>query len=286
MFELAPLVEKSFEMWPGVLRVAASGAGAHGAVEAGIDAAREISASLMSDAELLTRGSVDVLPRGLAARGLLEAARGMMALMPVEGSLPLLAGLPGAVCDVVVSAMRNVGDVEFLSATLGDASAFHRSANTPDRVPGGLPLMAGEFLKGLSSGCTSGGVAFAGTGRFFPTGGVADLIATLGEMASISALAAAVLADAMVWPQATPRHRRIADPLVAAAFQDRKLVEAVGLMPPDEIWETLSKGMRTASRLREKRILIAAAFALKGRGRVTGPVAGDRLLRFGVSEWR
>lgn len=286
MLELGTLVEKSFEMWPGVLRIAASGAGAHGAVEAGIDAAREIAASLMSDAELLTRGSVDVLPRGLAARGLLEAARGMMTLLPVEGSLPLLAGLPGAVCDVVASAMRGVGDVEFVSATLGDSSAFYRDRNAPDRALAGLPLMAGEFLRGLSSDCTSGGIAFAGTGRFFPTGGVADLIATLGEMASLSALSAAVLADAMVWSQATPRHQRIADPLVAAAYEDRKPVEAVGLMPPDEIWETLSKGMRMASRLREKRILIAAAFALKGRGRVTGPVAGDRLLRFGVSEWR
>ena len=286
MFELAPLVEKSFEMWPGVLRVAASGAGAHGAVEAGIDAAREIAASLMSDAELLTRGSVDVLPRGLAARGLLEAARGMMTLLPVEGSPPLLAGLPGAVCDVVASAMRGVGDVEFVSATLGDASAFHRTGNVSDRALTGLPLMAGEFLSGLSSDCTSGGIAFAGAGRFFPTGGVADLVATLGEMASFAALSAVLLSDAMVWPQATPLHRRIVDPLVAAAFEDRKPVEAVGLMPPDEIWETLSKGMRMASRLREKRILLAAAFALKGRGRTTGPVAGDRLLRFGVSEWR
>jgi len=286
MLELGTLVEKSFEMWPGVLRVVASGTGAHGAVEAGIDAAREIAASLMSDAELLTRGSVDVLPRGLAARGLLEAARGVMALVPVEGSLPLLSGLPGAVCDVVVSAMREVGDIEFVSATLGDASAFYRDGNVSDSVLAGLPLMTGEFVSALSSDCPSGGVAFAGTGRFFPTGGVADLIVTLGEMASFSALSAALLSDAMVWPQATPRHRRIADPLVATAYEERPLVEAAGLMPPDEIWETLSKGMRMASRLREKRILSAAAFALKGRGRVTGPVAGDRLLRFGVSEWR
>ena len=286
MFDLAPFVEKSFEMWPGVLRIAAAGPGAHGAVEAGIDAAREVAASLMSDAELLTRGSVDVLPRGLAARGLLEAVRELMPLLPVEAMPPLLVGLPGAVCDVVLAAMRGVGDIEFASATLCDSSAFYRVGAVSDDVLAGLPLMAVEFLRGLSADCVSGGIAFGGTGRFFPTSGVADLVATLGDGAGISALSAAALADAMVWPQARVNRRRIVDPLVAAAYADRDSVYLSGVIPPDEIWETLSKAMRAASRLREKRVLIAAAFAFKGRGRTAGPVAGDRLLRFGVSEWR
>lgn len=286
MLELAPLVEKSFEIWPGVLRIAAAGSGAHGAVAAGIDAAREIASSLMSDAELLSRGSVDVLPRGAAARALLEAARGLMALLPVEAMPPPLVGLPGAVCDVVMSAMREVGDIEFASATLSDVSAFYRPVNAPEAALAALPLMAAEFLRGLSTDCASGGVAFSGAGRFFPTGGVADLVATLGDMAAFSALSAAVLADAMTRPKAGANRRLIVDPLVAAAYADRASVYLSGLMPPDEIWETLSKGMRMASRLREKHILIAAAFALKGRGRVSGPIAGDRLLRFGVSEWR
>ena len=131
-----------------------------------------------------------------------------------------------------------------------------------------------------------GGVAFAGTARFFPSGGVADIVATLGDTAVVSALGATALAEAMTWRQARARQRRITDPLVAAAYRDRQVVDAPGLMPPEEIWETLSRGMRVASRLREKQVLTAASFALKGRGRTTGPIAGDRLLRFGVSEWR
>ena len=286
MLDLAPLVEKSFEIWPGVLRIAAAGPGAHGAVAAGIDAAREIASSLMGDAELLSRGSVDVLPRGVASRALLEAARGLMALLSDEAMPPVLVGLPGAVCDVVINAMREVGDTDFASATLCDVSAFYRNASAPAAALAALPLMAGEFLRGLSSDCASGGIAFSGMGRFFPTRGVADLVAVLGDTAVLSALSAAVLGDTMTWPQAKANRRRIVDPLVAAAYAGRASVYLPGLIPPDEIRETLSKGVRMASRLREKRVLLTAVFALKGRGRTSGPIAGDRLLRFGVSEWR
>jgi len=83
-----------------------------------------------------------------------------------------------------------------------------------------------------------------------------------------------------------PRRSRIVDPLVAHAWEGRVIADAPGLIPPEEIWEALSKGMKRAGVLREKRLLRAAAFALKGRGRTLGPIDGDRLVRFGVSEWR
>lgn len=286
MCEFSPLAEKSFEMWPGVLRIAAAGPGAHGAVAAGIDAAREIAGSLMSDAELLTRGSVDVVAHGAAARCLLEAAQSMLSVLPVEAAPPLLAGLPGAVCDVVVKAMREIDDIDFASASLGDASSFYRDASAPKIALGALPVMTEEFLQGISSNHVSGGLAFSGMERFFPTGGVADLVATLGDTAVLAALSAAVLAGSMTWPQARANRRRIVDPLVAAAYEDCGSVYLPDLIPVDEIWQTLSKGIRMATHLHDNHVLLAAALTLKGRGRTQGPVSGPRLLRFGVSEWR
>ncbi len=59
-----------------------------------------------------------------------------------------------------------------------------------------------------------------------------------------------------------------------------------GLIDADAVWQVLSAAVRQATVLRDKRLLGAAALGVKGRGRTIGPVDGDRLLRFGVSEWR
>ncbi len=59
-----------------------------------------------------------------------------------------------------------------------------------------------------------------------------------------------------------------------------------GLIDGDAVWQVRSAAVRQATVLRDKRLLGAAALGVKGRGRTIGPVDGDRLLRFGVSEWR
>jgi hypothetical protein len=284
MLTLDSHAEKTFEIWPGLLHLVAAGAGAHAAIDAGMDAVREASESLMGDADLLSRGSLDVLPRGAAARHALEVARGAVHGFGAQSLPPLLVALPGALCDVVLAAMRRVEALDFCAVALGDALAFHMDSAVAPAVWGALSPVAAEFAQG--SGRLEGGVAIAGVSRAFPGSGVGDLVVAQSENAALAALSVASLADALVWPRARVRRQRIVDPLVTQAFRDHPLVEAPGLMPPEDIWETLSKGMKRAILLRDKRLFIAAAFAVKGRGRVVGPVGGDRLLRFGVSEWR
>ncbi|MGB3811578.1 MAG: hypothetical protein WA943_15910 [Parvibaculum sp.] len=278
-------VEKSFELWPGVLRLVASGPDAYAAIDAGIDAARETAASLIADAEIVVRGSLDMLPRGVAARAVPEVARSVMDALGASRMPPLLVALPGAVCDVVLTAMRSASPLDIGLVTLGDTLAFHLDAGAVMPALPAMPHVIGEFVRALGSGA-EGGAALAGLGHFFPTAGVADGVVVQGKSAAVAAYLAASIADSMTLPATKHRRTRIADPLVARAWEGREIADAPGLIPPEEIWEALSKGMKRAAGLREKRLLRAAAFALKGRGRTLGPIDGDRLVRFGVSEWR
>ena len=286
MLALDAYVEKSFEIWPGLVRLTAAGPDAHAALDAGMDAVRDIAGSLMSDAELLARNSFDVLPRGAAARAVLESARGFAQSLGAAPLPPLLVALPGAICDAVLAAMRSVSQITFASVALGDALAFHIVAPLAPSLIAAMPQVSGEFVAALGAQTGEGGVALAGATRAFPGRGVADLVAAQSASAALASLVATALADAMTWRGARVDRRRIADPLVAQAFSGRDHCIAEGLIPPEDIWETLSRGMKQATALREKRQFQVAAFALKGRGRTLGPVSGDRLLRFGVSEWR
>lgn len=283
-------LEKSFELWPGLLRLVATGEGAHAALDAGLDAARDASATLLADAELIanTGGSVDLLPRGQAGRQVLEVMRALMQVVPSAKPSdlpPLLVGLPSAVCDVVAEAMRNAGPCDIVVASLGDALSFHVDGGAVLPADISLPLVTGEFLR-MQGERQSGGVAFAGAQTHFPASGVADRVALHAKSAALASFAAAYVADGMTVPGMLRRKERIADPLVARAVEGRVLAGHVGLLAPETIWDALSGGMKRASLLREKRLLRVAALALKGRGRTLGPIDGNRLLRFGVSEWR
>jgi hypothetical protein len=283
MPEIDSHIEKRFELWPGVLRLMAAGPGAHAAIDRGMDAARAVASTLMVDAELIARGSADVLPRGIAARHALEAARGIAQV--VGDQVPALFALPGAVCDFVLHAMRGAGPIDVAVVALGDALAFHLEGGAGFPMLPSMPLVSGEFARALGSS-TEGGIALAGLSSAFPTSGVADHVVVQGKSAALAALAASSISDSVTVAERKPRRARIADPLVALAWKGRDAAGSAGLVAADEIWAALSKAMRRASALREKRLLRAAAFALKGRGRTLGPVDGDRLLRFGVSEWR
>lgn len=286
MLVLDAYVEKSFEIWPGLVRLTAAGPDAHAALDAGMDAVRDIAGSFMADAELLARNSFDVLPRGAVARSVLEIARGFAHSLGAAPPPPLLVALPGAICDAVLAAMRSVAKLTFASVALGDALAYHFVGLLPPALMPAMPQVSGEIVAALGGQAGDGGVALAGTTRGFPATGVADLVAVQSAHAALAALVAASLADAMTWHGAHVDRRRIVDPLVSQAFSGRNLVVAAGLIQPEEIGEVLSKGVKRARVLRDKRQFQAAAFALKGRGRTLGSVSGDRLLRFGVSEWR
>ena len=288
MLATESFLEKKFEMWPGLLRFSASGEGALSALDLAMDTARAICDSLMGDAELLSRGSLDVLPRGAAARHALEAGRIVSAALGAQPAPPLLVALPGAVCDLVLAGMCDAGGVDAACVTLGDACSYF--AGHDGLMPLGMPPVGQEFARSLDGAGYSGGIALGGAAHVFPTSGIADLVAAHSVSAAQSALLVASVSDMMVWRGAKARRGRIVDPFVAQAFSGQTLAEPVGLVPPEDIWEVLSKGARRASLLRDKRLFTACVFALKGRGRIVAPVGsglgGDRLLRLGVSEWR
>lgn len=54
----------------------------------------------------------------------------------------------------------------------------------------------------------------------------------------------------------------------------------------DEIWDRLGEALRRARTLLAQTRIHAAAVALRGRGRIAGPVNPDLLIRFGVSAFR
>ena len=293
MLKTDTYLEKSFELWPGLLRFAATGEAAYAALEAGLDAAREVAATLMADAELIANaqfdgGAFDLLPRGHAGRLAADAMRAMTQAVPasrLSDLPPPLVALPGAVCDVVMEEMRNAGACDTVVVSLGDALAFHvvGGATMPADIV--LPPVTAEFLRMLGDG-QSGGVALFGASAHFPSAGITDRGALHAKCAALASLSAAYVVDGMSTLGMPCRTERIADPLVARAVEGRALAGRVGLLAPETIWDVLSGGMKRAAQLREKRLLRAVALALKGRGRTLGPVDGNRLVRFGVSEWR
>lgn len=289
MYAMSSHVEKSFEIWPGKLNLAARGAGAREALDAGMDAARELSASVLTDAEILAKGR-NALPRGKAGRLALEAAHMFRNAFPADTMPPSLAAMPGAVCDAVLETMvetaKRAGDVEFAVVALGDAVAIHQApgaAISRDMVA--MPSVLTEFVIALGGG-VQGGAALGGVRSGMPTRGLLDLVVTQAKSAALAGLAAAVVADAGEADPAVYSTCASRDRLIALAWQGYPVSAATGFLEPELVWQVLSAGIRRATAIREKRLLRAAALGLKGRGRTLGPVDGDRLLRFGVSEWR
>lgn len=290
MFAISGHVEKSFEMWPGRLSFAAAGEGSREAVDTAMDIARDLSRFVLADAELLANGAANVLPRGRAGRIAVETASLFREILPSCEIPPVLAALPGAVCDVVLDGMldtaRRNGGVEFTVVSLGDVLAFHRESGVAAGVDGGMPPMLGEFVSALGAGIR-GGAALGGRRSGIPTCGALDVVAVQSRTAAVAGLAAALVADAA--RDAVPVSRGLAsrDRLFAMAWRERSVAApAAGSVEPELIWQALSASVRQATALRDKRVLRAAALGFKGRGRAVGPVDGDRLLRFGVSEWR
>ncbi len=79
-------------------------------------------------------------------------------------------------------------------------------------------------------------------------------------------------------------------PLGGAAAAEAAAFAALPVPVLDEgaeaIWDRLAHGARRAQALIREKRLVAAVLAFRGRGRLVGPVAGDLLMRFGVSAWR
>lgn len=285
MFDTMILAEKTFEMWPGALRLVALGESSLEAAARGHDMAREISASMMRDACVLAAGEIRKI-EGVAGEGVRQAVEGMAGYVREEELPPMIAALPGAVCDLVIREMRKAGPCQFLAVSLGDVMAFSKSLDAVLPRTNGLPPLLGEFLRALPN-ATYGGVALAGIRCGAPSSGLADRVAVLAASAAKAGFAAATMAQAcdgtarQVARETNPRDR-----LYAQAWLGRGVIGETGHMEPDMVWDALGRAMKLAQRLRDHSDVLAAIMTMKGRGRVLGPIKGDTLFRFGVSEWR
>lgn len=286
MYATTVPVEKTFEIWPGRLTFSAGGAGARDALDVAMDTARDLSRTVIADAELLADGAENVLPRGKAGRLAIEIVNVFRDACSADLP-PLLAALPGAVCDTILEAMLEAGrdaGIEFIAVSLGDAIAFHQEPGAGFSGDIDMLPVLGEFLAALGPGI-QGGAAIGGVHSGTPTQGSLDIVAIQSKSAAAAGFAAALVADAASGVP-LPRGPVPKDRLLASAWRNRPVIAAPGLMEPDMLWQILSAAVRQASVLRDRRLLRAAALGAKGRGRTIGPVDGDRLLRFGVSEWR
>lgn len=284
MFAVSVPVEKTFEIWPGRLSFAAGGAGARDALDAATDMARALARAVIEDAELLAQGG-DVLPRGAVGRHALEAIAPFRDMQ--TGDLPPpLAALPGAICDTVLDAMRRAaGEADFIIVALGNAAAIHEAPGIALPPEADMSPVLAEFARALGPGI-QGGVALGGIHSAMPTRGALDLAAVQSRSAAHAGFAAALVADAAAAGFTPPKGEMPRDRLLAAGWAGRAVARAPGLVEPEAIWDALSASVRQASALRDRRLLSAAALGFRGRGRTIGPIDGDRLLRFGVSEWR
>lgn len=168
-----------------------------------------------------------------------------------------LAGDPAAPTRADRLAAAVLARVPLTGLALADtALAFHRRAGVAFGPEAGPPGdLRFEMLRSLSPARTAeqGGIAVAGHAAT----GLAGVLATsAGEaLAAAEALAGA-------FPRA---------PVAAGAAGAA---------------EALAGPARLAQGLKAKGRIAGAVLSLKGHGRVTGPLAPDRLIRFGVSAWR
>ena len=289
MFAVSSSVEKSFEIWPGKLCFAAAGEGAREALDVAMDLARALARSVIADAELLAAGAANVVPGGRAGRAALETANRFRELLPVSDFPPVLAAVPGAVCDVVlegmVEAARGCGGVDYIVVTLGDAIAIHQEPGAAAGADDVMPPVIGEFVSALGAGIR-GGAALGGIRSAIPSRGALDIVAIQSGTAAAAGFAAAFVADAASDAIELSQGSAPRDRLMALAWERRAISASAGFVEPEIVWQVLSASVRQATALRDKRLLRVAALGFKGRGRTIGPVDGDRLLRFGVSEWR
>jgi len=202
----------------------------------------------------------DPLPQTDIAREMLSEAH---AIAASSGTRPLMApALDAALLDAALQASvarssphrLGVAQGKSISYALAQDAAFPDLADVPDG-------MTFELLRSLDAP-----IALKGE-----RGGVSVVTA---ENWSASAEAIGVVA------------RTAALAALCASAIEKTITPPAGELSPEVVWDALGNGARAASALRAAGHLKSAVLTFRGRGRMIGPVDGDRLLRFGVSNWR
>ncbi|WOF74529.1 hypothetical protein QMT40_002183 [Parvibaculaceae bacterium PLY_AMNH_Bact1] len=244
------------------------------AVAAGVAFLKQAVREAHDDMGLVSQGHLDVLPRSEAARTALEAARTALeaartavhAGHPDHSIAAAKYAVVGALADQVVQHMREAAHVTSVYVVSGECGTFSIDfdavLDVPSDLRGALWL---EMIRGLRPGVVKGGIAVAGRRVPNSADGDADIVAVYARSGAEAALSAILVAD-------------------SAGLSDRAKNQAIPAT--EDIWDALSKGVRVLSPLRQANLVRTGVLALRGRGRCVGQIAQDRLLRFGVSDWR
>lgn len=260
----------SVEISGAIYHLGASGDGASmadSAVAAGVAFLRQAAAETENDMDLISQGHLDVLPRSEAARTALEAARTAVHAGHSDHSVAAATyAVAGALADQTVQHMCAASHLESAYVVSGECGAFsvgfEAVLDVPSHLRGALWL---EMIRGLRPGVIKGGIAVAGPRVPNSADGDADIVAIYARSGAEAALSAILIADSI----------ELSD---SAKSQTIPAAE--------DIWDALSKGVRVLSPLRQANLVRTGVLAHRGRGRCIGQIAQDRLLRFGVSDWR
>lgn len=247
----------------------------------GLDDTRDVSAVLSmgeqtlaqgykdahGDMTLMSGGSLDVLPGTDVAREALSAIRAAIGSDDASLSEGLVQRtLKAALIDSAVGQMVADGGLSSAYIVSEECGAFALDYEAVLDVPmehrGDLWF---EVVQSLRPGIIKGGIAVSGSRVRGSVSSDADAVAVYSPAAAQAVVSAHLGAEAI---QLTESARKRPIPL------------------PEEGWDALSSGMKRLLPLRDARQIRAAVLAFRGRGRTVGTVATDRLLRFGVSEWR
>ena len=241
------------------LAFAESSAGANG--EAGRAALSARIAALVGasadDRTLLARADRDgtaALPKSGPARNV--AAEALAVGQTAGAALPAAPAFDAALADAAVLALREISPRIAVSTGTALAYALPQDARF-SAFHGTVDARAAELLLILDPPVALKGEA----------GGVAIFEAGSGAVAGVRARSAAAA--------------RLCAQAIAQA-----VLPVAGEPTGEAVFDALSRGARVASALKTGGHLRAAVLSLRGRGRVIGPMDGDRLLRFGVSDWR
>ncbi len=237
------------------------------AVAAGVAFLKQAAAETAGDMDLVSQGHLDVLPRSEAARTALEAARtAVHAGHPDHSVAAAQYAVAGALADQTVRHMGGAANLACAYAVSGECGAFsiefEAVLDVPSDQRGALWL---ELIRGLRPGVIKGGIAVAGHRVPNSADGDADIVAVYARSGAEAALSAILIADSV-------------------ELSDRAKSRAIPAT--EDIWDALSKGVRVLSPLRQANLVRTGVLAQRGRGRCVGQIAHDRLLRFGVSDWR
>lgn len=246
---------------------AEEGSEADRAVEAGVAVLRQAAADADGDMHLISQGHLDVLPRSEAARTALEAARtAAHAGHPEHSVAAAQYAVVGALADQTARHMAEKTGLTSAYVVSGECGSFNIGfdavLDVPSEQRGALWL---EMIRGLRPGAVKGGIAVAGRRVPGSADGDADLVAVYARSSVEAALSAILIADSV-------------------ELSDRAKMQVIPAT--EDIWDALSKGVRVLSPLRQANLVRTGVLALRGRGRCVGQIAENRLLRFGVSDWR